>query len=62
MSQKNPQPVPVSSDDDEISFKSCCTEVFRWLRSGAELIEEAPAYFAELARDLEQAWQDSAKK
>jgi hypothetical protein len=59
MSQQKHQPVPV--DTDEITFRSCATELFRWVRKGAELIEEAPAYVQELGEDLARAWEDSGK-
>ena len=52
-------PVPVNND--EISFKSCTTEVFRWVRAGIELVEEMPDIVKGLADDVEQAWRDSAK-
>jgi hypothetical protein len=56
------QPVPVTVADDEVTFKSCATEVFRWARKVGELIEETPAYLQELGEDLAQAWEDSSKK
>lgn len=58
----NKAPVPLTDADDEFTFKSCCTELFRWVRASAEFIEQTPDYFTELARDVEQAWHDSAKK
>ena len=33
---------PVLLEDDSISFKSCCTELFRWVRASAECVEEIP--------------------
>ena len=59
MSQKG-QPVPINND--EVTFRSCCTEVFRWVRAGAEMIEALPAYVQELGDDIVKAWEDSGKK
>ena len=53
---------PVLLEDDSISFKSCCTELFRWVRASAECVEEIPDVLKGLADDIEQAWQDSAKR
>jgi len=52
---------PVPLDDNEINFKSCTTEVFRWVRKGIELAEELPDTVKGLADDVGQAWKDSAK-
>ena len=53
------KPVPIAND--EITFKSCTTKVFRWVRNGIELAEEMPAFVKGLADDVAQAWKDSAK-
>ena len=64
MSQHKNHAVPVAlpTAEDELSFKSCCTELFRWVRAGIELAEESPSFVKSLADDLCQAWEDSAKK
>jgi hypothetical protein len=59
MSNKQQVPVPVA--DDELSFKSCATEVFRWVRGGIALVEEMPEMSQGLADDVAKAWDDSAK-
>ena len=53
---------PVSIATDEVTFRSCTAEFFRWVRAGAEMIEELPAYVQELGEDIAKAWDDSAKK
>ena len=53
-------PVPVNNDDS-ITFKSCTTEVFRWVRSGIAFVEQTPDIIKGLADDVGQAWKDSAK-
>ncbi len=55
------QPVPVVVNADETTFKSCTTEVFRWVRSGIALVEQTPDIIKGLADDVGQAWKDSAK-
>ena len=52
-------PVPVGTD--EVTFRSCTTAVFRWVRKGIELAEEMPVIVKGLADDVGQAWKDSAK-
>ena len=52
-------PVPIGTD--EITFKSCTTAVFRVVRKGIELAEDAPALMKRLSDDVGQAWKDSAK-
>ena len=59
MSTSN-RPVPLSSDD-EITFKGCMTDVFRWVRAGAKAVEEIPEALQRLADDVQQAWHDSAQ-
>lgn len=59
------QPIPLkpsTNESDELTFKACATEVFRWIRSGIDVLEETPAMVAGLASDIEQAWRDSAKR
>lgn len=59
------QPIPLKTtadQSDELTFKSCATEVFRWVRSGIGLLEETPTMVVGLAADIEQAWKDSAKR
>ena len=56
------QPVPVIVSDDEVTFKSCCTEVFRWLRKGIEVAEQTPEFIKSCADDVANAWDDSAKQ
>ncbi len=61
MSKQNP--VVLSDDqEDSLTLKSCATELFRWVRSGVEFIEESPAYLKTVSDDLVQAWHDSAKR
>ena len=52
-------PVPIGND--AVTFKSCTTAVFRWVRKGIELAEDAPALLKSLSDDVGQAWKDSAK-
>jgi len=52
-------PIPVSND--EITFRSCTTGFFRYVRKGIELAEELPDIVKGLADDVGQAWKDSAK-
>ncbi len=52
---------PVQLEDD-ITFKSCATELFRWVRAGVDFIEAVPSRAPELAADVQQAWHDSAKR
>ncbi len=47
--------------DEDLSLRSCATEVFRWVRAAGSAIEQAPALIQSVVRDLEQAWRDSAK-
>ncbi len=59
------QPIPLkptTNENDELTFRGCATEVFRWIRSGIDVLEEAPAKVADLVSDIEQAWRDSAKR
>ena len=48
---RQPVAVPVVVNDDEVTFKSCCTEMFRWIRKGIDLAEEILATF--LATEFE---------
>ena len=52
-------PVPIGND--VVTFRSCTTAVFRWVRAGIELAEEMPDIVKGLADDVGQAWKDSAK-
>ena len=52
-------PVPVGTD--EVTFRSCTTAVFRWVRKGIKLAEDAPALMKSVSDDVGQAWKDSAK-
>ena len=52
-------PVPIGND--AVTFRSCTTAVFRWVRNGIELAEEMPVIVKGLADDVGQAWKDSAK-
>jgi len=52
---------PVALATDEVTFKSCTTAVFRWVRKGVKRAEEAPALMKRLSDDIGQAWRDSAK-
>ena len=52
-------PVPIGND--AVTFRSCTTAVFRWVRKGIELAEDAPALMKSLSDDVGQAWKDSAK-
>ena len=61
MSKHPPTPL-TESGSDEITFKSCATEVFRWMRAGIELVEESPSFVKQVSDDLVQAWHDSAKR
>ena len=55
------RPVPLSTDDD-LTLRSCLTELFRWVRAGADFVEHLPAHAIDLAADVQQAWHDSAKR
>ena len=59
---RQPVAVPVVVDADEVTFKSCCTEVFTWVRKGIDLAEQTPAFLQSCAEDIGKAWEDSAKK
>jgi hypothetical protein len=52
---------PVTLTDDEITFKSCTTVVFRWVRKTIKLAEGTPILMKSLADEVAQAWKDSAK-
>ena len=52
---------PVRIGNDEVTFRSCTTAVFRVVRKGIELAEDAPALLKNLSDDVGQAWRDSAK-
>ena len=58
---RQPVAVPVATDD-EITFKSCCTEVFAWVRKGIDLVEQSPGFLQSCAEDVAAAWEDSAEK
>ena len=62
MSNKPPVQLSELDSGNDLTFRACATEVFRWIRSGVELIEETPAIAQSVLSDLEQAWRDSAKK
>ena len=53
---------PVAVNADEVTFKSCCTEVFAWVRKGIVLVEQSPGFLTSCAEDVAKAWEDSAKK
>ena len=55
------RPVPLSTDDD-LTLKSCLTELFRSVRAGADFVEHLPSHAIDLAADVQQAWHDSAKR
>jgi hypothetical protein len=61
MSPNDLEPIS-TTPGDELSLRSCATEVFRWVRSAVDLVEQTPAYVQSVAHDLEQAWRDSAKR
>jgi hypothetical protein len=52
---------PVALATDETTFRSCTTAVFRRVRKGIKLAEDAPALTKNLSDDVGQAWKDSAK-
>jgi hypothetical protein len=56
------QPIPVTTPTDEVTFKSCCTEVFRWVRKSIEIAEKTPEFIKSCAEDVAEAWDDSAKQ
>jgi len=56
------KPVPVVVADDETTFRSCMTEMFRWVRKGVEIAEQTPEFLKSCADDVGQAWEDSAKQ
>ena len=56
------QPVAVPVATDEVTFKSCCTELFRWVRKGVDIAEQTPEFLQSCAEDVARAWEDSAKK
>jgi hypothetical protein len=56
------QPVAVPAVvNDEVTFKSCCTEVFRWVRKGIDIAEQTPEFIKSCAETW-QGLEDSAKK
>ena len=59
MPQSKSTPVPVTTD--EVTFRSCTTEVFRWVRKGIDLVEQTPGFIRSCADDVQKAWEDSAK-
>ena len=52
----------IDAVDDELTLRSCATQLFKWVRAAGELIEQSPAFLQSVAHDLEQAWRDSAKR
>ena len=54
-------PVPVAVNADETTFRSCMTEMFRWVRKGVEIAEQTPEFIKSCADDVSKAWDDSAK-
>jgi hypothetical protein len=56
------QPVAFPVATDEITFRSCCTEVFRWVRKSIDIAEQSPGFLQSCAEDVAAAWEDSAKK
>ena len=54
--------VPVAVSADETTFRSCMTEMFRWVRKGVEIAEQTPEFIKSCAEDVSQAWEDSAKQ
>ena len=53
---------PVAVNADEVTFKSCCTEVFRWVRRSIDLVEQSPGFVQSCAEDVAAAWEESAEK
>lgn len=52
----------VITKKDEMTFKSCCTQLFRWVRNGIAIAEDSPSKIKGLADDIKTAWRESAKK
>lgn len=59
----NPSSLPVRlSTDDDLTFRSCMTGLFRWVRACADFVEHLPSHAIDLAAHVHQAWHDSAKR
>ena len=41
---------PVAIPEDEVTFQSCATEFFRWVRKAIDLAEETPTFLKVLRR------------
>lgn len=61
MSKYDPINLKNDQSDEELTFKSCCTSLFRLVRAGANTIEEIPNSLKNIADDVVDAWHDSAK-
>jgi hypothetical protein len=60
--KRAPEVIDPKAEDDDLSLRSCATEFFRWVRAGADVISETPAFVQRVSNDLVQAWHDSAKR
>lgn len=61
MNKRKPIPVNPHPTSDDLSFKGCCTSLFRVIRSGVTAIEEIPDSIRSVADDISAAWEESAK-
>jgi len=56
------QPVPLNESNETNYFKATCLACFIAARSIPRTLEEVPKYLNELAKDVNEAWEESGKR